>query len=817
MPNTLFRGRAVRGLAVTLAAAAIACGGDSIAGTEHAPAIDASVLSAATTAPGARVRTLAIANIRSGPYLNTTLLGTQPLGAAGTVVGGPVTDVNGDKLTRWQINFDTGVDGWAADAYLDQTAPAPAPAKFTVGARVQALGIANVRNAPKGSATLLGTQPDASPGFVIGGPVMDTTGDRLVRWQVNFDTGVDGWAAQDYLAASTIVAPVAAVVVTPDSATLISGRTLQLAAVARDAAGANLQNASFTWSSTDTLKARVTAAGLVTAAAAGTVFIIAKSGSVADTAVITAAPVPVASVTVTPSAPALLAGDSVQLSAVAKDSAGNVLPGRTITWRSSDTTIARVSSTGMARALAAGVASVTASSGASGTASLNVSAPVAPAQASHPGWFVSPSGSSTGDGSQARPWNFATAASGASGRILPGDTVWMRGGTYRGPFRVMVSGAAGSPVVFRQYPNERAIIDGAGTSSSVSVFYVGGQYTMFWGFEITNSDPVRTTTSLANNVRPNVVSNYASHTKYVDLIVHDGGVAFYNEPVYGDVEISGCLIYNNGWQSTDRGHGHGLYLKSNNGPVVARDNVVFNQFGYGIHAYSNAGSGNLVNLHFEGNVAFNNGTLSTIGTSSNILLGGDAPASADVLLNNFTYFASTSAGTNVKIGYGTLLNGDVQVQNNYFVGGSPVVDVGFWTTFIMTSNVLSGTGSMLNLRNTSTVGQTLNGNTTTAPTATQVVVRPVAYETGRANVIVYNWGHQGAVLADVSGVLQPGDHYVVRNVQDLFGTPVLTGTYGGGSLTLPMSGVTPPAPVGMATSIAPKTGPFFDVFIVTRN
>ncbi len=810
--------RFTRSIVAVLAAGALfACGGDRVTGSDGAPfTASFSALSPTSTAPGARIRTTAIANIRNAAKASATLLGTQPAGAVGTVVAGPVTDATGDKLTRWQINFDTGVDGWAAQDYLDQTAsaPAPAPAKFTVGQRVQgANGGANVRSAPKASATQVGTQPDASAGFVVAGPVLDSTGDKLVRWQINFDTGVDGWAAQDYLAASTVPAPAASVVITPDTATVIIGATKQLAAVARDAMGANLQNASFAWSSTDTMKVKVTAAGLVTAAAAGTVFIVARSGGVADTATITSAPVPVASVTVSPASNSLVLGDSVQLTATAKDSAGATLSGRAFAWTSSDTAVASVSTNGKVHSKKSGSATITATSTVSGSAALVVTVPPPPTR---PGWYVSPTGTASGDGSINHPWNFATAANGASSRILPGDTVWMRGGTYRGPFRVTVSGAPGSPVVFRQYPGERAIIDGAGTSSSVSVFYVGGQYTMFWGFEITNSDPIRTTTSTANNVRPNVVSNYASHTKYVALVVHDGGVAFYNEPVYGDVEITGCLVYNNGWQGPDRGHGHGLYLKSNTGPVVARDNVIFNQFGYGIHAYSNAGSGDLVNLHFEGNVAFNNGTLSSIGTSSNILLGGDSPARADVLLNNYTWFASAGAGTNVKIGYGSLLNGDVQVQGNYFVGGSPVLDVGYWTTFVASSNLFAGTGSILNLRNVSTIGQSLTGNTTVMPTTTQVFVRAVPYEAGRANVIVYNFGHQGSVTADLSGVLAAGDRYVVRNVQDLFGTPVATGTYSGGSISLPMSGVNAPAPVGIS-SRAPKTGPDFDVFVVTKN
>src|SRR2546430_10744446 len=77
--------------------------------------------------------------------------------------------------------------------------------------------------------------------------------------------------------------------------------------------------------------------------------------------------------------------------------------------------------------------------------------------------YVSPSGSGAGDGTLARPWDLATAlgGGGAGGRIAPGDTIWLRGGTYRGAVVSSVHGAPGAPVVVRQYRRERAGIDAA--------------------------------------------------------------------------------------------------------------------------------------------------------------------------------------------------------------------------------------------------------------------------------------------------------------------------------------------------------------------
>ena len=52
-------------------------------------------------------------------------------------------------------------------------------------------------------------------------------------------------------------------------------------------------------------------------------------------------------------------------------------------------------------------------------------------------------------------------------------------------------------------------------------------------------------------------------------------------------------------------------------------------------------------------------------------------------------------------------------------------------------------------------------------------------------------------------------------MQDVFGAPVLSGTYGGGFVAIPMSGVTPPTPIGGSPRPPIKTGPNFDAFVVT--
>src|SRR5438445_11015133 len=97
-----------------------------------------------------------------------------------------------------------------------------------------------------------------------------------------------------------------------------------------------------------------------------------------------------------------------------------------------------------------------------------------------------PAGTPRGDGTRDRPWDLATALSGGRGRVQPGDTIWLRGGTYTGNFDGTLTGTSAAPIVVRQYPGERATIDGN--------LHVNGAYAIYWWLEITLS----TTSGYAN-------------------------------------------------------------------------------------------------------------------------------------------------------------------------------------------------------------------------------------------------------------------------------------------------------------------------------
>src|SRR2546428_699411 len=184
----------------------------------------------------------------------------------------------------------------------------------------------------------------------------------------------EGKSGGSAITVNPVAVPVVSVAVTPASATLPAGQTMQLAATPKDANGNPLSGRAVGWSSSNTAVATVNAGGLVTSVAAGSATITATSEGQSGTAAITVTAVPVASVAVTPAAASLQTGGTVQLTAIPKDANGNPLTGRSVAWTSSNGAAATVSAGGLVTAVATGSTTISATSeGQSGSASITVS------------------------------------------------------------------------------------------------------------------------------------------------------------------------------------------------------------------------------------------------------------------------------------------------------------------------------------------------------------------------------------------------------------------------------------------------------------
>jgi hypothetical protein len=454
-----------------------------------------------------------------------------------------------------------------------------------------------------------------------------------------------------------------------------------------------------------------------------------------------------------------------------------------------------------------------------------------------PTFFVSPTGSASGDGSFTNPWDLATALAGPAA-VTPGSTIWLRGGTYTNPvdprgFASTLMGTPDAPIVVRQYPGERATV--------TNILFVTGAYTWFWGFEVTHPAPQQDVLHGVHLRGPGI--------KLINLVVHDAtDDGIFIGPQATGSEVTGSIVYNNG--RTDN-LTHGIYCKNQTGTLLLKDNIVFDNWAYGFHCYANDGP-YIQNIDLEGNVAFNNYVWG-VPSDADILVGGNFPASGITVNENYTYRTNYTNTMTADIGNNAVTNQDVVCTNNYFVGGW--WRMGAWASAMVKGNTLYNftVGGMVWALGT-TSGQTWSDNTffgdpsavvwrhdttdvTTfdgwltqngfvdpgtyagsAPTGVKIVVRPNKYEPGRANIIVYNWAQQSAVTVDALGILDIGDRYVVQNAEDFYGPPVTSGIYTGGPLELPMVSITPPSPIGIVTTQpAPVTGPTFDVFVLMKT
>jgi hypothetical protein len=455
-------------------------------------------------------------------------------------------------------------------------------------------------------------------------------------------------------------------------------------------------------------------------------------------------------------------------------------------------------------------------------------------------YHAAPRARAGGDGSARRPWQLSRALA-AADTVKPGDTVWLHGGVYTGQFVCTLNGAEGKPIVIRPYRGQRVTLDarGAGTAALL----VNGAWTTFRDLEITDTDPDRV------RERPHGMFVRGPHTTIVNMVIHDCGVGigFWTDCA-PPAEIYGCIIYNNGWQgpAPDRGHGHAIYAQNRDGVKRLVDNIFFNQFGYGIHAYGSSRAF-LKGFHIEGNTGFNNGSLSRgREMTSNILVGGGAPAANIVLTENLSYFDKPAPG--FRLGFGPV-NDDVEAGGNYVVG---ILQVDKWRKTRFAGNTVvspgplarldvAGDGSAHEWRRNSYFSRnpvfavTEGGKTAELdfaawqerigsdrdsavhpepPSGTRVFVRPNRYQPGRAHIAVFNWDRRDAVEADLSQVLAPGRKFEIRYAQDYFGAPALRGKCVGKPVRIPMRAHPPAPPIGRVPSPLVTTGPVFDVFVV---
>jgi hypothetical protein len=467
-------------------------------------------------------------------------------------------------------------------------------------------------------------------------------------------------------------------------------------------------------------------------------------------------------------------------------------------------------------------------------------------------WYVAPDGKQTNAGTKESPWDVLPVIMGQQ-KVAPGDTVWLRGGSYK-PRKfeeglpVQLKGTAEKPVIVRQYPGERAAFN-----PDYFGMHVRSSHLQLRDFEITMPDINRKESSTGFNLYE------GTNVKVINLVVHDVnacGIQMWDKSM--DAEMYGCIDYYNGLNSPQRPAGHGAYMQNIKGIKTVAENVVFDNAFEGLQIYGGGGA-NVVGFRIDGNVVFNNGWNEF---QQSIIVAGGATRKDMQVTNNLTYIGTASGGAT----FGQWTAGeDLLMKDNVFAGGYVTLNCSFQSgpvvctgNRIVTDPKALSTVWLYIMKGHSKDKYTWDKNEywgaaqygwayspaytaenegrqyhnwagwqknvgfdadgkfdANPPKGLWTYVRPNKYETGRANIAIYNWDKKDKVDVDLSkSGLKEGDAFEVRDAQNFFGKPVVEGKYDGKPVSIPMTGLTKARAIGVVVS--PHSAPLFGAFVVMK-
>lgn len=356
--------------------------------------------------------------------------------------------------------------------------------------------------------------------------------------------------------------------------------------------------------------------------------------------------------------------------------------------------------------------------------------------------------------------------------IWPGDTVYLRGGTYSGNWIATYSGQSGKPITIQAYPGERPIIDGN--------FIVQGSYLKFIGIEFTYTGyttRISSMTSIPTDILGASFNNTGSNNEFYGCVFHD----LFEVGAFGaGQQWHDCISYNLGWVGPDRPHGHAYYIHNNSVTALFKNCIGHDCFGMDFHAYNSDAVG-LALMNFQDCVAFNSGVLTASNHDEGFLLGGESGTAAT---NSYVRCMDYNCAHGLR--FYALGSTGTTLTDNYLPDGKT-------GTYTATSE---------------------SGNYYGAAIGNQVFVAASTKITNRGNITIYNQAQSNSITVNVSSILSAGDSYRLRNAQDYF-TDWQTGTVAGdGTISVNMQAInrTVAAPIQWTAPVT--TFPDFGSFVL---
>lgn len=455
-------------------------------------------------------------------------------------------------------------------------------------------------------------------------------------------------------------------------------------------------------------------------------------------------------------------------------------------------------------------------------------------------YYVSPSGNNNNPGTFAEPWALtavcrATRSATPMSALSAGDTVWFRGGRYPTTQTMYCehTATAGARITHRAYPGERPIIAAQPPGWSGPIIVISGSHVTFDGIDVTYDGPLvqnsnahpdnqvphawSTVSQLMGNPTGVVISNsYYWRTRGIVATATDHSTTY-----------SGLVGFANSLGDIDRNHGGNCYAQNTvaNGWETYENNVWLLASGhYNCRGY--ATSGNVQGIRLTGNITLG-GNNYWYRDSAGDQGPYDVAGNVWVLDSNYLYFNKLTelTFTNNVVATMTALTADLRIANydavtatgnrlhgypaglNVYtrnVGGTYTVDDNDYSTQAPPSTNASARacvstpdygGRPHNTGGYPTYWPLLDPHPEPASTCTDglpttniVRVIPNDRESGRAHVAVLNYEGLTAAAVDLSSVLRSGDRYEVVDLWNPLGGAVVTGTYTGTTVSIPLTG-----------------------------